>query len=187
MVQNNIRAVLKKHPLIPVVTFERLEDIDPMINKLLERGIQCIEITLRTAIAFEAIQYVKESFGDKIDVGVGTIIHVEQIDKCKELQVDFMVSPAIHQSLFNGLEESGIAFIPGVATPSEILHGISQAWDTFKFFPANLFGGVTALKTYGQLFSQVKFCPTGGVNQETYQDYLKLENVISVGGSWMTK
>jgi 2-dehydro-3-deoxyphosphogluconate aldolase/(4S)-4-hydroxy-2-oxoglutarate aldolase len=82
-------------------------------------------------------------------------------------------------------EKSGIAFIPGVATPSEIIEGIQYGWDTFKFFPANLFGGLGALKAYGQVFPSIKFCPTGGITEESYPEYLALPNIISVGGSWM--
>ena len=96
-----------------------------------------------------------------------------------------MVSPGISMELSTSFENSGIPFIPGVSTPSEIISGLQLGWDTFKFFPAHLFGGLDALKTYGQVFPQVKFCPTGGIKAETYNEYLKLPNVISVGGSWL--
>jgi 2-dehydro-3-deoxyphosphogluconate aldolase/(4S)-4-hydroxy-2-oxoglutarate aldolase len=82
---------------------------------------------------------------------------------------------------------SKIPFIPGASTPSEIMQALEYGCDTLKFFPANLFGGIKALKTYGNVFPQVKFCPTGGVNESTFEEYLDLDNVISVGGSWMTK
>ena len=185
MKQNNIRTILEKHPLIPVVTFKTMNEVSPLIEKLLAKDIHCVEITLRTEIAFEAIKKVKNDYGDKIDVGVGTVINKSQIDKAVEVGVDFIVSPGIHYSLFNALEKSNTAFIPGVATPSEIMHGIEQGWDTFKFFPASYFGNQGAIATYGKLFPQVKFCPTGGISEETYQDFLALDNVISVGGSWM--
>ena len=186
MVQNNIRAILDKHSLIPVVTFQSKDEVDPIIEKLIANQIRCIEITLRTPLAFEAIQYTIEKYGDTIDVGIGTIINEQQIQKASDMKVKFMVSPGLNPSIFEALQNSNIAFIPGVATPSEIMLGLSQGWDTFKFFPANLFGGINALKTYGQLFPDVRFCPTGGITKESYQDYLNLKNVISVGGSWMT-
>lgn len=185
MIQNNIRAVLEKNSLIPVVTFNSLEEVNPMIENLLSKNIHCIEITLRTPIAFDAIELAVKNFGDKIDVGIGTIINEKQIQKAVDLKVKFMVSPGLNAAIFDALENSKVAFIPGVATPSEIMTGIAKGWDTFKFFPANLFGGKDAIKAYGQLFPNVKFCPTGGINKDTFQEYLDLKNVICVGGSWM--
>jgi 2-dehydro-3-deoxyphosphogluconate aldolase/(4S)-4-hydroxy-2-oxoglutarate aldolase len=116
---------------------------------------------------------------------MGTVVKVEQIEKAIELGIDFMVSPGLNASLAPHFENSKIAFIPGVATPSEIIEGIQFGWDTFKFFPANLFGGLGALKAYGQVFPNIQFCPTGGITEETYPEYLALPNIISVGGSWM--
>jgi 2-dehydro-3-deoxyphosphogluconate aldolase/(4S)-4-hydroxy-2-oxoglutarate aldolase len=185
MKQNNIRAILEKHPIIPVVTFNELSEVIPQLEKLESQGVSCIEITLRTPISFDAIAEAKRAFGNRIDIGVGTLVTNEQIEKAAKLAVDFMVSPGISKSLAPTFESCGIPFIPGVATPSEIITGLELGWDTFKFFPAHLFGGLDALKTYGQVFPNVKFCPTGGIKAETYEHYLKLNNVISVGGSWL--
>ncbi|MFN5418140.1 MAG: bifunctional 4-hydroxy-2-oxoglutarate aldolase/2-dehydro-3-deoxy-phosphogluconate aldolase [Flavobacteriia bacterium] len=185
--QNNIRQVLSQHPVIPVVTFNNLNEVEPMVERLVKQNIRCIEITLRTDVAFDAIQKTKEEFGKEISVGMGTIVNTFQIDKAVEIGIDFMVSPGISPALFSAFEASKIAFIPGVSTPSEIILGLQQNWDTFKFFPAHLFGGLEALKTYGQVFPHVKFCPTGGISEATHQEYLALGNIISVGGSWMTK
>ena len=187
MSQHHIREVLQKHKLIPVVTFHTMEDVIPMAEKLINQDIRCMEITLRTPIAWEAISILSKEIGHRVDIGVGTILSAEQIEKCQELNVKFMVSPGFNPDLARAFMQSNIAFIPGVATPSEIMQAKGLGWDTFKFFPANLFGGINALKTYGQLFPDVKFCPTGGIDEITYTDYLTLENVISVGGSWMTK
>lgn len=185
MKQHNIREILAKHPIIPVVTFNDLSEVQPQLEKLEAQGVHCIEITLRTPVSFDAIAEAKERFGHKMDIGVGTLISQDQIEKAKALSVDFMVSPGINKDLAPAFESSGIPFIPGVATPSEIITGIQLGWDTFKFFPAHLFGGLDALKTYGQVFPQVKFCPTGGIKADTYNEYLTLPNVISVGGSWL--
>ena len=183
--QNNIREVLAMHPIIPVVTFTNLDEIEAKMEVLLRNNVKCIEITLRTPVAYDAIQKVKENYGSEISVGMGTVVLEAQIRKAIELQVDFMVSPGLHCGLAEQLMASKIAFIPGVATPSDIINGLQFGWDTFKFFPAFLFGGVEALKTYGQVFPNLKFCPTGGLTEATYRDYLALENVISVGGSWL--
>ena len=185
MTQNNIRAVLSKHPVIPVVTFHSVEEVAPKMDQLIARGIFCIEITLRTPAAFECIAEAKRLYGDRCSIGMGTVVSESQIDKAVELGIDFMVSPGLNATLAPAFEASGIAFIPGVATPSEIIEGLQFGWDTFKFFPANLFGGLAALKAYGQVFPAVKFCPTGGITEETHTDYLALDNIISVGGSWM--
>jgi 2-dehydro-3-deoxyphosphogluconate aldolase/(4S)-4-hydroxy-2-oxoglutarate aldolase len=185
MIQNNILALLRQHPLIPVVTINNLEEIDPIIGELIKKNIHCIEVTLRTNIAYEAIAEIKKRFGDIISVGVGTIVKEEQIKKVSEIGVDFIVCPGISENLAKTLISSGIPFIPGVSTPSEIILGMQFGWNTFKFFPANLFGGLPALKTYGQVFPEITFCPTGGINEKTFNEYLSLKNVISVGGSWM--
>lgn len=185
MTQNNIRGVLTQHRIIPVVTFTNLDQVTPMIEKLKSKNIHCIEITLRTEVAFDAIQFAKEKFGNEVTIGMGTIVSKDQIDKAIELNVDFLVSPGISASLASCFKDSALAFIPGVATPSDIILGLHLGLDTFKFFPAHLFGGLSALKTYGEVFPQVKFCPTGGITEDSYQSYLALENVISIGGSWL--
>ncbi len=185
MNQNNIFELLQKHPIIPVVTIHDLNEIDPLISGLIGKNIFCIEVTLRTSVAFEAIRLIKQKYGEQISVGVGTIVKIEQINKVTELGVDFIVCPGINESLAKPLMDSGIPFIPGVCTPSEIILGMQFGWKTFKFFPANLFGGLPALKTYGQVFPDIRFCPTGGITENSFQDFLALDNVVSVGGSWM--
>lgn len=185
MTQNNIRQVLSKHTVIPVVNFEHIDDVEKTIEKLIQQNINCIEITLRTDLAFDCIELAKKLSLPNFDIGIGTVIHEDQIKKAKDLEVSFMVSPGINQHLASYFEESNIAFIPGIATPSEIILGKQMNWDTFKFFPAHLFGGIKSLKTYGQVFPDIKFCPTGGISEETHQEYLNLDNVICVGGSWI--
>ncbi|MGV3632617.1 MAG: bifunctional 4-hydroxy-2-oxoglutarate aldolase/2-dehydro-3-deoxy-phosphogluconate aldolase [Bacteroidota bacterium] len=185
--QNNIRGILAHHPVIPVVTFNDLREIDPLVEKLLARGIHCIEITLRTKIATDAIRATKELYGTKLTIGMGTVTHPDHVKQAEEIGVDFMVSPGLSPQLHHAFDESKIPFIPGVATPSEIISALHFGWDTFKFFPAHLFGGIEALKAYGQLFPHVKFCPTGGIGEASYKSYLDLPNIISVGGSWMVK
>lgn len=185
--QNNIEQLLRKHPLIPVVTISHLDEIDGIYAKLCAQGVSCIEITLRTAVSWEAIEVFKQRYGHEFQVGVGTIVSKEDIAKCVVLDVDFMVSPGLSTSMIQAFEKSGIPFLPGVSTPSEIITAMDSGWRYFKFFPADLFGGVKALSTYGAIFSEVKFCPTGGINESNYQEFLSLDNVISVGGSWLLK
>lgn len=187
MKQNNIVSILNDHPLIPVVTIHSEEEIDPIIEGLKARNIFCIEVTLRTDFAFDALQIIKDRYADSITLGVGTVISENQLERLTEIGVDFIVSPGLTPALYNHLFATNIPFIPGVTTPSEIMQAIELGCDTLKFFPANLFGGISALKTYGNVFPQVKFCPTGGVDESTFEEYLSLKNVICVGGSWMMK
>ncbi|MFT5819235.1 MAG: 2-dehydro-3-deoxyphosphogluconate aldolase/(4S)-4-hydroxy-2-oxoglutarate aldolase [Crocinitomix sp.] len=185
--QNNILEILKENPLIPVVTISHLNEIDKIYIKLKSKNVRCIEITLRTPVSREAVKIFKERYGDDFKVGVGTIVSVEDVQFCVENKVDFMVSPGLAPAMIEPLESSGIPFIPGVSTPSEIMSGLECGWSYFKFFPANLFGGVDAMKTYSAIFPNVLFCPTGGINERNYKDFLRLDNVISVGGSWLNK
>lgn len=185
MGQFNIREILERNKVVPVATIQNLSDIDGIVKSLVDQGISCIEVTLRTELAFEAIAILKKNYGHLLDVGVGTIISSDQLKKAKSLDVDFLVSPGLMQHLYADLQSAEIAFIPGVVTPSEIIQGMAMGYDTFKFFPAELVGGVKMLKTYAALFPNVKFCPTGGINENNFSEYLALPNVLSVGGSWI--
>lgn len=186
MTQNNIRKALEQHPIIPVVTLHNAAEVELIANKLVAQNIFCAEVTLRTPYAMEGIALMKSKYPE-ISVGVGTVINMEQVDELKVVAPDFMVSPGHTAALIAAMEKSGIPYLPGVATPSEIIQGMELGLRTFKLFPASLFGGLEALKAYGQVFQSCGFCPTGGLNAENYQDYLALKNVISVGGSWMLK
>jgi 2-dehydro-3-deoxyphosphogluconate aldolase / (4S)-4-hydroxy-2-oxoglutarate aldolase len=185
MIQNGILAILEANTLIPVVTFKRMEEVDEMAQKLIAKEIKCIEVTLRSEIAMDAIRFLKEKYGHQLKVGAGTVVNQKQVDELCAAKIDFIVSPGSSATLIHALLKTDVPFITGVVTPSDILQGLELGCTVFKFFPANLFGGAAALKTYGQVFPQVKFCPTGGINADTKQDYLQLANVVSVGGSWM--
>lgn len=185
MKQFDIRKILERNQIIPVVTFADLSEIDGVIDKLQTQKISCIEVTLRTPVAMESLRILKRDYSEVLDVGVGTVTELDQLNKVRDLEVDFIVSPGLMSHLAEPLQTAGIPFIPGVVTPSEIIEGISLGYDTFKFFPAELFGGIDVLKAYASVFPQIKFCPTGGVNADNHARYLALENVISVGGSWV--
>lgn len=185
--QNGIEKIMKDNPLIPVVTINAIDKVSSIAEHLASQNVYCIEITLRTPIAWDAIRKFKEDHGEQFSVGVGTILNEADVQNAIDHKVDFIVSPGCSSKLVKALDNSGIPFLPGVATPSEIIQAMSYGWKYFKFFPANLYGGLKALKTFGQLFSEVKFCPTGGISKENHKDYLALENVLCVGGSWLSK
>jgi len=139
MNQNNIQSILKRNSIIPVVTFNKIEEIDNVIKDLKNQNIHCIEVTLRTSIAFNAIEYIKDKYATEICIGAGTVINHEQIKQLEELNIDFIVSPAISKKLIKELIKTTIPFINGVSTPSEILLGLEEGCKIFKFFPANFF------------------------------------------------
>jgi 2-dehydro-3-deoxyphosphogluconate aldolase/(4S)-4-hydroxy-2-oxoglutarate aldolase len=187
MVQNGIEKILSKNPIIPVATIRNKEELELIIDKIIQANIQCIEVTLRTDFAYQALEIIKSKNLPNFDLGVGTITRADQIAKVQEIGVDFIVSPGLTPKLAQHLKQSSIAFIPGVSTVSDIMKGMEEDFRFFKFFPANLFGGIQAIKTYGQLFPHISFCPTGGISEETHQEYLYEPNILSVGGSWMLK
>lgn len=185
--QFGIRNLLENHSIVPVVNIKEVSQVSKTIDKLKAQGINCIEITLRSELAFEAIkEAIKVSPKDFL-VGVGTIVSSEQVKVCVDLGVDFMVSPGISEEIAKAFNKSNIPFLPGVMTPSEIIANLNRGWDTFKLFPFNFAGGIKALKTYGGVFEEVRFCPTGGISESTYKEILELDNVICVGGSWVVK
>jgi 2-dehydro-3-deoxyphosphogluconate aldolase / (4S)-4-hydroxy-2-oxoglutarate aldolase len=185
--QNNIAKILENNPLIPVVTLDHEDQVDRLYEKLSGRGIKCVEITLRTEFAWDGIALFQKRYGKEFKVGVGTVISPIQISKAIELDVDFLVSPGLTTSMIPLLENSNIPFIVGVSTPSEIMRAMELGWNYLKFFPADIFGGVESIKSFGAIFSSIKFCPTGGIDESNFKEYLELQNVISVGGSWLGK
>lgn len=185
MSQFRIRNILERNPIIPVITIYDLNQCASIAENLLSQDIHCIEITLRTEAAFQAVELMKEKYGNELEVGVGTVVNEHQIKKAKSIGVDFMVSPGINPELNSYFQNANTAFICGVMTPSEIMQGLSLGYDTFKFFPAEMAGGAKMLKTFSAIFPKVKFCPTGGINETNFMEYLNLSNTISVGGSWL--
>ena len=185
MSQNGIRKLLHDNPIVPVVKIQSLEEVEPLITALQNKSINCIEITLRTDCAMDAIKLAKKCSNDDFSVGVGTVVNSKQLAEVVDARVDFIVLPGLQKDIVSDLQDIDLPFLPGVVTPSEMMEALRLGWDTLKFFPANISGGLGALKTYGQVFSQIKFCPTGGITKENYHEFLELENVISVGGSWI--
>ncbi|MDB9775511.1 bifunctional 4-hydroxy-2-oxoglutarate aldolase/2-dehydro-3-deoxy-phosphogluconate aldolase [Vicingaceae bacterium] len=185
--QNKIGTILSSSSVIPVVSFDKGDNPVEFVNFLIKQGINCIEVTLRNDFAIEAIRLIKKSLPENFYLGVGTVVNASQVDELKKIGVDFMVSPGSNLELIKIMQQSGIAFLPGVSTPSEIIGAIQLGLTYLKFFPANLFGGINALKTYSSVFPNIIFCPTGGISQMNYIEFLDLPNVISVGGTWIQK
>jgi len=177
--------VLGSGPVVPVIVLEESGHAVPLARALLAGGIRVLEITLRTPAALEAIGLVSREVPEAM-VGAGTVITPEQLAAVEDAGALFAISPGLTPGLLEAANSGGIALIPGISTVSEMMTGLERGYDHFKFFPAEASGGVKALASIGGPFPQVTFCPTGGITPKTYTDYLKLDNVACVGGSWIT-
>lgn len=178
--------LLNRVKILPVLTVDTAEQAVETARALQAGGLQAVEITLRTPAALEALAAVKAEL-PTMNVGAGTIKNPAGVDAVAAAGADFGVSPGLTDELAAAARDAGLAFLPGVATPSEILQGISLGLNTFKFFPAEAIGGIPLLKALAAPFDGISFCPTGGINTANAKAYLALPNVICVGGSWMVQ
>ena len=183
-IMTSIANILDQNNIIPVVTPLSVESTVKVARALVAGGVNTIEITLRTDCALDAIQAVKDSDID-IVLGVGTIINGKMIHTLNEIGVDFGVSPGLTNGILQTAKNTNFNILPGVATPSELIKGMSYGFDRFKIFPANAIDSKGLLKAFNATFPGIRFCPTGGVSRDTMNDYLSLPNVVAVGGSWL--
>ncbi|TMN89413.1 keto-deoxy-phosphogluconate aldolase [Pseudoalteromonas phenolica] len=180
----SIENILTSAPVVPVVVIENLEDAVPLAKALYNGGLKALEITLRTPVAAEAVKLMKEAVPEAY-VGTGTVIDKATFEASVVAGADFMVSPGVNDELLALAKETDIPFLPGAATPSEVMNLASHGFKFLKFFPAEAAGGAPMLKSIGGPLPQVKFCPTGGISLATAPKYLALNNVVCVGGTWM--
>jgi 2-dehydro-3-deoxyphosphogluconate aldolase/(4S)-4-hydroxy-2-oxoglutarate aldolase len=176
--------VLNASPVMPVMVIQDLENAVPLAKALVAGGIRVLEITLRTAVALEAIRQICQEVPGAI-VGAGTILNSEQLKAAEDAGAVFAISPGLTAKLLTAAQHSSIALIPGISSLSELMLGMEYGLDHFKFFPAENAGGIPMLKAIAGPIPQVTFCPTGGISLANYNDYLKLSNVACVGGSWL--
>jgi 2-dehydro-3-deoxyphosphogluconate aldolase/(4S)-4-hydroxy-2-oxoglutarate aldolase len=179
-----MRTTLARLKLVPVVMIHNYRHAVPLARALLAGGIGAIEVTLRTAAAWDAATAIRAEAPD-ILLGVGTILEPAQLERAHRLGAAFAVSPGSTAALRAAARQTGIAYLPGVATASEVIATLADGVATMKFFPADVAGGVAALKAFAPLFDSAAFCPTGGIGEANLRDYLALPNVIAVGGSWL--
>ena len=176
--------VLKQGPVVPVIVIKKLEQAVPLAKALLKGGINVLEVTLRTECAMEAIRLIAEEVPEAI-VGAGTVINAKQLAEVTQAGAQFAISPGLTDELLMAASQGSIPLSPGISTVSELMAGMNYGLKEFKFFPAEANGGVKALKAIAGPFSQVRFCPTGGISLANYRDYLALESVLCIGGSWL--
>lgn len=179
------KDILGVSKIIPVITIYDIKTSVDLAKALLDGGIQILEITLRTKEAFEAIRLISKEVPQAI-VGAGTVINANMLETAKNIGAKFAISPGLNPIFAKEAKDIDLPLIPGIATASELMLALEFNYKYLKFFPAQVAGGVAMLKSLSAPFSEVKFCPTGGINLENMNDYLKLENVLCIGGSWLT-
>jgi 2-dehydro-3-deoxyphosphogluconate aldolase/(4S)-4-hydroxy-2-oxoglutarate aldolase len=181
----NIDQIMRTAPVIPVLVFHEEMDWVALAETFVGAGLPVLEVTLRTGHGLEAIREMTKVPG--AIVGAGTVLNEAQLDRAIDAGSKFIVSPGLTQPLGRAGVNSGVPFLPGTATSSDIMHGLDLGLDRFKFFPAEASGGIPALKSIAGPFGNVRFCPTGGIRIDTAADWLALDNVPCVGGTWFVK
>ena len=171
-------------PVVPVVVIDDVADAVPLADALVRGGLPAIEVTLRTPAAAAAIERIAAEVPGAV-VGAGTVTSGRLLAAALEAGARFLVSPGATPILLDALQTSGVPFLPGVATATDIIALLERRIGVAKLFPAEVIGGVGALKAFAGPFPQMRFCPTGGIDARKAPDYLALENVVCVGGSWM--
>jgi 2-dehydro-3-deoxyphosphogluconate aldolase/(4S)-4-hydroxy-2-oxoglutarate aldolase len=180
-----IDQIMRTAPVIPVLVFQEAMGWGALAETFVSAGLPVLEVTLRTGHGLEAIRAMSKVPG--AIVGAGTVLNAGQLAQAIDAGATFMVSPGLTEPLALAAGDSNIPFLPGVATSSEIMRGLDLGLDRFKFFPAEASGGIPAIKAIAGPFGDVRFCPTGGIRPDTAADWLALDNVLCVGGSWLVK
>jgi 2-dehydro-3-deoxyphosphogluconate aldolase/(4S)-4-hydroxy-2-oxoglutarate aldolase len=181
----NIDAIMRAAPVIPVLVLEEKMDWRALAETFVDAGLPVLEVTLRTPLALEAIREMGKVEG--AIVGAGTVLNERQLGEAVDAGSRFIVSPGLTEPLGKAVIQSGAAFLPGIANAGDIMRGLDLGLDRFKFFPAEASGGIPALKALAGPFGNVRFCPTGGIRPETARDWLALDPVLCVGGTWFVK
>ena len=171
---------------IPVVVIKELEETDKILSALKADGIDCAEITFRTACAEEAIKYAVKNYPE-MEIGAGTVINKEQCERAINAGATFIVSPGLSVDVAKLCKEKNIPYYPGCVTPTEIMQALELGINIVKFFPANVYGGLKALKALSAPFPQVKFIPTGGVDKTNMAEFEAFDKVYAIGGSFFVK
>lgn len=178
-----IDEIMRAAPVIPVLVLDGDEDWAKLAATFVGAGLRVLEVTLRTAGALDAIRQMRQ-VPDAI-VGAGTVLNGKQLHDAAEAGAQFIVSPGLTEPLAKAVAHSGIAYLPGVATAADIMRGLDLGLDRFKFFPAESSGGIAALKALSGPFGNIRFCPTGGIRPDNAAEWLSLEAVLCVGGTWL--
>lgn len=180
---NAIETIMRTAPVIPVLVIEDVAHARPVAEALVAGGLRVLEVTLRTAAALDVIAEMKKVPG--AIVGAGTVVDIPGLESAIAAGSEFIVSPGLTENLGKAAVAKGIPFLPGIANAGDIMRGMDLGLKHFKFFPAEANGGLPALKSLIGPFGQCKFCPTGGIKQETAANWLAVSEILCVGGSWL--
>nr|WHW29822.1 putative bifunctional 4-hydroxy-2-oxoglutarate aldolase/2-dehydro-3-deoxy-phosphogluconate aldolase [uncultured bacterium] len=178
------REILALAPVVPVITIYDIKHALPLAKALVDGGIPVLEVTLRTPQGLEAIRIMKAEVEGAV-VGAGTVLNEKDLDDAIEAGSEFVITPGLTDNLLRAGMQSGVSFMPGIATISDMMRCIDAGLDTVKFFPAEASGGAKTLKAFSGPFPNMRFCPTGGIGLNNIAEYLALKSVLSVGGSWI--
>ena len=171
---------------VPVVVIKELSETDKILTALKNNGINTAEITFRTACAAEAIAYACKNYPD-MNVGAGTVINAKQCNAALKAGAEFIVSPGLSPAVAKICKKKNIPYYPGCVTPTEIMAALELGITTVKFFPANVYGGLKAMKALAAPFPQIKFIPTGGVDRSNIDEFLAWDKIEAIGGSFFVK
>ena len=177
---------VSKTGIIPVVVLNQVEDAVPLADALLKGGIDFMEITFRTECAADCISEISRKVPE-MNVGAGTVLNVSQARLAVERGAGFIVSPGLDEETVRWAIENDIPVIPGAVTPTEIMKAVGLGLKVVKFFPADVYGGIKAIKALSAPFGQVRFLPTGGVSEANLKEFMENKSVAAVGGSWVCK
>ena len=181
---HGIEEIMTTAPVIPVIVIEDIDDAVPLARALVDGGLKVLEVTLRTDAGLESISRIKHAVPDAI-VGAGTVVSADDLSRAVDAGSEFLVSPGSTSSLIDVALAQSVPLLPGVASTSEAMSLLERGISHMKFFPAQAAGGIPMLKSIAGPLPQVKFCPTGGITEANAPDYLALQNVLCVGGTWM--
>ncbi len=181
----DIERILKLSPVMPVVVIDEADIAPELARAFIRGGIHVLEVTLRTAAALRAIELIAREVPE-ISVGAGTVLSAQDLRAAANAGATFAISPGATSALLEAGLNAPIPYLPAVATASELMAGLTHGYHCFKFFPAGPAGGTAMLKSFAGPFPQARFCPTGGITQETVGAYLALPNVLCAGGSWLS-
>jgi 2-dehydro-3-deoxyphosphogluconate aldolase / (4S)-4-hydroxy-2-oxoglutarate aldolase len=180
---NPIDALMRTAPVIPVLVIDDLAHAVPIAEALVAGGLPVLEVTLRTPCAIDVIKAMKQVPG--AIVGAGTVLNPADLEAALAAGSEFIVSPGLTPALGQAAVASGVPFLPGTANASDIMLGLDLGLTRFKFFPAEASGGMPALKAIAAPFGQARFCPTGGITLASAPNWLAMDAVLCVGGSWL--
>lgn len=180
---NDIDALMRSVPVIPVLVIEDVAHAAPIAEALVGGGLVALEVTLRTPAALDVIREMSKIPGAV--VGAGTVLNPRDLDAALSAGARYIVSPGLTAPLTEAAAKSGVPYLPGVANAADIMRGLDHGLDRFKFFPAEASGGLKALKALAAVFGNVRFCPTGGITETIAPEWLAHPSVLCVGGSWV--